>query len=315
MEIKAYKQGDEIFILDLFKKVYGKDLTSKYWNWRFRDNPFAPPMIELAWDGDILAAHYAVSPVLLFNKGKSELIAHSMTTMTDPSYQGQGLFTKLAQSLYERIEKEFGIKKIFGFPNRNSHYNFVQRLEWKDIYEIPTLSLVVDNFKVKSQSKEQSFKVENFTSIPEKLGSFNLNGHSIRYQLNRDFKYYNWRYNLNPSNEYSCIILNSEEKINAYIIYKEYKTSSSTEIDIVEFDALNERVSYQTISTLVENAKKSSASKINMFMPIHHPLRRSIEYAGFQHASTISYLSARSDEADIFDYRNWNYSQGDSDIF
>ena len=39
MEIKDFKQGDEVAILELFEIVFKKPMSKKYWYWRFQDNP------------------------------------------------------------------------------------------------------------------------------------------------------------------------------------------------------------------------------------------------------------------------------------
>ena len=97
MLLKPYNTGDELAILSLFKECYGREMSVKYWKWRFIENPFRRILILLAWDNSALAAHYAVSPVLLLVKGQPYMAALSLTTMTHPKYRGLKLFPKLAR--------------------------------------------------------------------------------------------------------------------------------------------------------------------------------------------------------------------------
>ena len=133
MNIREYQPGDEHKIIELFKDSYGKEMTLDFWNWRFRDNPFGHAIVYLAFDGDRLAAHYAVFPM-------HDMTCQSGTTMTHPDYRGQGLFPTLAERTYEKA-KELGRVLVWGFPNQQSHRTFIDKLDWKDICEIPTFKL------------------------------------------------------------------------------------------------------------------------------------------------------------------------------
>jgi len=84
----------------------------------------------IAKDKGIPAAYYGIFPIRMYYDSVDFLIAQSGDTMTAPSYQKKGLFTKLAKKTYEISEKR-GIKLIFGFPNTNSYSGFKYKLEWK----------------------------------------------------------------------------------------------------------------------------------------------------------------------------------------
>ena len=146
MDVRAYAPGDEAAILRLFDRSFGKPLPEAFWRWRFLDDPHGAPMIELAWDGDVLAAHYAVSPTSIAVEGERRVASLSMTTMTDPDYRGHGLFGQLATRLYERLAG-VGHVAVFGFPNAQSHRGFIRDLGWQDVHEIPMLRLEVASAK------------------------------------------------------------------------------------------------------------------------------------------------------------------------
>ena len=126
MEIRGYQAGDEEKIYELFKMAFKKEIVPDFWKWRFLDNPFhKEPFIDLMWDGDTLAGHYAVSPIGMKVNGESVLTALSMTTMTNPNYGGQGIFPKLADSIYKKLT-DVNVQYVWGFPNMNSHYSFIK---------------------------------------------------------------------------------------------------------------------------------------------------------------------------------------------
>ena len=71
-EIRFYQEGDESQIIYLFEKVYKKQITLDWWKWRYLRNPSDKPQIALAFSGDQLVSHYAVSPVFL-SKRKTKI--------------------------------------------------------------------------------------------------------------------------------------------------------------------------------------------------------------------------------------------------
>ena len=93
MEIRPFSPGDEVHILNLFEASFGKKMSPMFWDWRYRANPFISNiMIHMMWDDEVLAGHYAVSPVQMLVEGNSQMTALSMTTMTHPAYSGRSTF-------------------------------------------------------------------------------------------------------------------------------------------------------------------------------------------------------------------------------
>ncbi len=116
-------------IRTLYASVWGYNRPSQFDQWRFFSLPEGPVPAALAVDGKRLAGSYSVWPTKLRVGNNVVLGAQSMDTMTHPDYQGQGVFTKLAESCYE-IAKLRGYKVLYGFPNPQSYPGFVKRLGW-----------------------------------------------------------------------------------------------------------------------------------------------------------------------------------------
>lgn len=99
MEIKNYQKGDEKKIISLFELVFKRPMSLEQWQWRFENNPAGKYMIKLMWDGDVLAGHYAVSPIKMMVVEREILTTLSLTTMTNPDY-GEEEFSAILQMLY-----------------------------------------------------------------------------------------------------------------------------------------------------------------------------------------------------------------------
>jgi GNAT superfamily N-acetyltransferase len=99
--------------------------------WRYRDNPAGQVVGADAWDGDRLAAHYAVCPLEARIDGECVRGLLSLNTATHPDYQGRGLFTKLAETAYG-LGAQAGYGFVIGVANANSTPGFLRRLAFQD---------------------------------------------------------------------------------------------------------------------------------------------------------------------------------------
>ena len=119
--------------VSLFDRSYGGDakLSAEYLAWQYASNPDGGVIGVDAFDGDTLAAHYAVIP-RRFEVGGSEILgALSVNTATHPEYQGKGLFTRLAAETYTAAAA-MGVRFVTGVANANSVTGFVRKLGFKD---------------------------------------------------------------------------------------------------------------------------------------------------------------------------------------
>lgn len=95
--------------------------------WLYTQNPAGQAVGFDAWEGETLAAHYVCVPALISHEGQSRKMLLSLNTATHPSFQGRGLFTKLAQTTYESAAG-LGFDAIHGVANANSTPGFIKKL-------------------------------------------------------------------------------------------------------------------------------------------------------------------------------------------
>lgn len=317
MEIKDYKSGDEVEILKLFQLSFGKSMSEQYWKWRFTKSPIQKTMIKLMWHNDILAGHYAVSPLRLNINGDRVLTALSMTTMTHPDYAGKGIFTDLAEALYKDENKKSGLKAVWGFPNNNSHYGFIKNLSWIDIEQIPTLSINIDKIK---KSEFSIIKTIDFFN-KKHIDTYNEITHDYRVKIEKTVEYLAWRYTQNPSYKYEIFELADE--YHSYFavtkIFKSFTIKDAFEIDILElsfppvFDVL-----LALMNAIVNYYKNQKLVRINIWLPINDRKHILMEKLGFTNALPITYFGIRTIDSGfikIEDLKSWIYSMGDSDIY
>jgi hypothetical protein len=317
MEIRNYQQGDEVKILDLFKQSFHKELPLEYWKWRFIDNPTNKVMIKLMWDDDILAGHYAVSPLAINIDRKEYLSALSMTTMTHPDYAGRGIFTDLAERMYEEEYIKNDLKAVWGYPNLNSHYAFIKNLKWANLDRIPLLSLNLNklkNIESNEVSLASQFDVKHSAAYEEVTNRY-------RVKVKKDPTYLNWRYIDNPVNKYTIFQISEDEKIYFSVakMYRSFDRTSEYEVDIVE---LNFPPDLTLLLKLLNKIKDfysgKNIVKVNLWLPIDDPKHIFLERLGFVCASPVTFMGIRNMDSNLSvveDIRSWNYCMGDSDVF
>ncbi len=96
-------------------------------NWLYTQNPAGNAVGFDAWEGEQLAAHYVCVPAVISYGGKPSRMLLSLNTATHPSFQGKGLFTKLAQATYDAAA-ELGFDAVHGVANANSTPGFIRKL-------------------------------------------------------------------------------------------------------------------------------------------------------------------------------------------
>lgn len=308
IRIEDYKLGDEIAILNLFKRVFKKELSKEYWNWRFCDNLTNQTLIKLAWDVDKLVSHYAVCPIPMLSNRTNFNGALSMTTMTDPDYNGMGLFPQLANELFSELPKR-NIELVYGFPNRNSHYAFIKKLNWENICSIFQFS-ISNTGRFKSVYDVHSLENINQGHLT------NMPSDKIELRINRNIDFYNWRYKTNPINTYYYAEI-EKDNIKNFIIFKTFEYNNSKHIDIVELqieDDIDLLSSF--ICHINKTFKLSETSMVNIWMSIFNSQFLLLEKLGFIAQEPITYLGYKSfNTINNLTEKQIHFTMGDSDVY
>lgn len=316
LQLRQYAEGDEQQILALYQRSFGRALSEAFWRWRFESNPIGERFIALMCDGDRTVGHYAVTPVRLFIEGRTVLTGLSGTTMTDPQYRGLGIFPALASHVYEDAARR-GLAMVWGFPNSLSHGTFTQALGWRDIYEIPTLTLDLSSAKSAPAVSLQIEAPDSFDDRFDRLWQrISCRSHAAVLVV-RDAEYLRWRYTRNPINQYDTMTLGSSREIHGYVVFKKYQDGLDIVDLLVEDDAA---AGVALIAGVVSRASSLALSEVRLWLNASDPLRAGVERLGFRLAAPVTYFSARIlDDRRVgaapYDFRRWHFSLGDSDVY
>jgi len=293
---------------NLFESAFNKKIHPNFFEWRYLQNPNADLLVAVAILNDEIIANYSASPVLLTWKGDIFKTALSMTTMTHPEHNGKGLFTQLANMLYKEMEKK-GFSTMWGFPNSNSHGVFIKKLDWKDIYEIPTLSLSVAGLSEICLTNSYTIQVDDNFELSIKFDANN----SDKIIVKKNEEYYKWRYLNHPFNEYKNLVLINHGVVSGKLIYKIYNNS----IDIVELQCNEDKEKGYMIDYLINNSINNRYDYIYCWENLFENSHTVLERKGFVNSLPVTYFGSREiiTSSLTTNYKDWLIQMGDSDVY
>jgi hypothetical protein len=318
MEIRDYQAGDEKKILELFHLAFKKTLSEDFWHWRFASNPENKFMIKLMWDGDVLAGHYAVSPLGMIVNEEKIMTALSMTTMTHPEYGGRGIFGELAECLYNEEYEKNKLMAIWGFPNSNSHYGFLKNLKWKNLEQIPIFNC--NAIRIKETTLQNISVVTEFTQKHKTAYLKATSDYAVK--VNKTIEFLHWRFISNPIYKYTIFSTTENQDYDWFAVVKLFPSfvqKGAYEIDIVEFCfPANAALLVELMFAIKNHFSAQNLISINCWMPFDDPKHILLEKIGFIPTAPITYSGVRvmdNKYSELYDPCSWHYSMGDSDVY
>jgi hypothetical protein len=313
-DIRSYVPGDEMHILKLFRQSFGRDLAKSRWSWRYEDNPAGSGLIGLAWHGDVLVAHHAVSRVSLYLDGHKWTVGLGGGAMTHPQYRGHGLYLELARWTWARMA-ELGMPMALVFPNPFSHRLVIRDLSFVDVHEVPTLRLPMRSRPLLPVPSAPIVELQDFDDRFDQL--WRLARDQYRIITRREREHLQWRYIRSPTEQYRILAYMDSKDLLGYAVLKRHQE----ELQVIDLLTVQDvEVGTQLILGVAQLALEESASALSLWLNMSHPLHWALEKLGFRNGEPITYFTARIlrpelSEDVVYDYRNWYLTMGDSDVF
>lgn len=240
---RRYLPGDELDLLALFNRVFGRSRSLDHWRWQFERNPYAPPTIVVARrrSDDLLAGSHVVMPVALNASGERFLAAHTLDLVVHEDFRRQGIFETTALECFDWC-RERGMRAVFAFPNAQSYPGFVRTLGWSRILDPERWDLRLGL----SQVGGSAVRASGLTRLPDlawrsftRLGLGRRSRWSVDWQeqapedqdalwsecapelrlsLWKDREYLRWRYDSNPDHRFRYLTLRSGSRLCAVAV-------------------------------------------------------------------------------------------------
>ena len=351
---REYKEGDERGILDLYKLVFGAEMSVSHWEWKYKRNPAGQALIILAETDGGIVGQYALLPRLMKIGDDVQIGSLSLDTMVHPEYRGQGMFVTLAKKAYELADRR-GIQFVYGFPNGNSHYGIITKLNWIDLYK--GIPLWVKPLNLENILKKRFVDNRLLVSLGGKIGNIAMKVlyrpqrripvcsireipslgprfDSLWHEASRDHKimvvrdkaYLTWRYVEKPGNDYVILIAERGQDLLGYIVLRCMEQFGLQIGFVVDMLTIPEEtaVSVDLISAAVKYFELKQMDIAGCLMLPNVCYAHSLKQAGFIKAANKllpqnMYLGVRSfiplQPTDFLaDRNNWFISWSDHDV-
>ena len=318
LQYRPFRADDLPAVLALFQAAYGGRTLPEadYRHYFLEGNPFGPPMVELAFDGDALVGHYALCPALSGVDGALVPSARSMATMTHPAYAGRGIFSELAERLYHRVFAEHGRALVWGFPNPNSHYGFVNKLGWRDLFSLHFLDVPPAG----PDDRAAVLAPLDATEAERRLADLPPAAAGV-VPFARTPAFLRWRYLRDPA-RYTLLGAADEASFAVVSTYAAAPTPTAPAVRTLNLvDALltAPRAAGPLLSAVARHASHTGHDAVSVWTDLRAPLWAAAERLRGRPRGVITYAGVRAapwaDVEGLSDPRRWRVSMGDSDVF
>lgn len=312
MEIKNLTREEFVALIPqierLHKRSFGTDFSEGYLEWRYLKNPEKKAFVCVAMDGDVLAAFHAAIPLSITYCGKEYRAAMTSNGMTDPLYNGQGLFTKVTDGVFSQLLQN-ECMTVMGFPNVHSNHILCVQLKYRTVYEVPMLELSLDD----ACRNEKTPVFDDQFSLQYPL----LNNRYDRIEVKKDPEYLRWRYTESPENIYRNIVVTDTNRIvQAFAVCKIWKDK----LNLVEFHAEDIGYAAELLDRCVAYAKGIGCGAVTVWEPLNTELHYFLEKQKFINRYPIHYFNVKpfngfEKKVDCMDPRNWALQMGDNNTY
>lgn len=223
--VRAYRDGDEGAILDLFARSFHAPRPTEHWMWKYQRNPFGNGHISLALEYERLVGHYAGYPVPFRMNGR-QLFAHQVgDTMTDPAIRhiGRGpssVLGRTALHFYEtfcdgRVAFNYGfnVANIQRFSLRFLRSERVEPVTYRVRTPLPPIA--------RWERWARGYQLELVTKAgPEFDALFARVSSDYGFLVQRDARYLQWRYLDCPDVAYSVVAIRKWRQLAGWITFR-----------------------------------------------------------------------------------------------
>lgn len=224
---RAYRDGDERAILDLFNRSFPHSPRSlEHFNWKYRDDPFSSERISLTFDeNQQLVGHYCGYGVP-FQFDSKRVIAHQIgDTMTDPAVRhiGRGpssILGRTALHFYANFcegqvafNYGFNVANIQKFSLRFLRSDRVEPVTYRVRAPLPPIS--------KSERWLRGYQLEVVHETNAEWDDlFARAAGAYRFLVRRDAQYVRWRYLECPGIPYVVIAVRKWRRLIGWIVFR-----------------------------------------------------------------------------------------------
>jgi GNAT superfamily N-acetyltransferase len=322
-EIRVATPADRERALELMAAAFGSGdaaFASARWDWLFLRNTADARLFYLVADaGDVLAAQYAMLPVRMQHEGAPARALLSLDTATHPAFAKRGLFTTLAERLYESARDEYPL--VFGFPNSASAPGFYRKLGWREVTPYPLRMRLVgrlvdavtprataatraagllvepairlaDALRLPAESPDVAV-FDHFGEWADRLWA--ANAPALGTCAIRDQRFLEWRYVESPFT-YERLLLQSRTGVRGFAVTAQTGEAPRRTTHVMELmatDPADDEAARALLATVIHRARRKRSATISAVVTPRHPHLATFRRCGLR-AVPQRWVGARS---------------------
>lgn len=317
MTIRDCKPSDNASVQRLFKKVFNKEHSASYWEWKYRGSLSRP--IVLIWEEDeTILGHIAVWVLPAYVKGQPAEIGLRIDTMVDPEARGKGIYRQLNQEMMRRAAED-KIQMLYGFPS--------------PLAQAPLLKYTAASHKTDIARWMMTFPILSSAGKKKHEGTFErITAFDFRFDklaeavkdqaevhVKKSAAFLNWRYQSHPIHSYITLGLFKEGKLKGFIVVKnEKKTIKKMPVNIgsiVDISAVDQKDTDALLAHGLGELKSCAA--VQLWTLPGSKLETSLRKLRFQKKDNpLPFVTHNlTHDASLDEPGNWLIAQGDVDSF
>lgn len=234
--VRPYRDGDRDGLLSLYRDVLSVEMTDRWFEWKYEDNPYADGVTAFVaeTDGRIVGAA-GFWFLELCADGERLRVVQSCDGAVREAHRRRGLYTRLFEAGLE-YAADAGLEFVFDFPNELTRATF-EKHGWRPVetrethYRVHRPTAVVGDrlnglgasqldrgtkllargylgarARARDSPADPDIRVERTDRVPpETLESVYRRDVPDRFHLVRDATFYRWRFR-NPHWEYATFV-------------------------------------------------------------------------------------------------------------
>jgi len=281
LEVRRARLDNLGRLVPLMDAAFGSAPGPEYFDWKYARNPHGEMVGFEALAGSTPVAFYCVIPQVYSVDGVQVGVFQSVDTMTDPAYQGRGLFVQLATLTYDEVSRIDPGYTLVGIAGESSLPGFVRRLGWRHIHDI---RLYFAERRLVSlrllASRRRQIRAAPASEVAQLAGYL-----EHRRQVNKQIGLYlspeflGWRVLRHPEIDYHVVVLRDREEVQGFCIYS---LDSKRRCLLSLVDLPEERLDHHHLGELLRFVFQQTGARLAYtWEPSSIPLRRAYRRLGF----------------------------------
>lgn len=350
--VRAYRDGDEEGIFDLWRAVYpeypyDRQQWLRWWHWIYRANPRGIGVICVAEHDGRVVGHAAEVPLVMKIGGENVLVGLGIDAMTHPDYRRQGMYLAVVKTR-RALGEARGIRATYAFPNKLSYPGQVNEL---GAFDIATMQKVVKplNWRnaIRTQTKNRlliamgaaaggllgatffragkapslkGLTIAQVSHFDERIdGLWTRAASSYQVIVVRNKEYLNWKYAAVPDTDYLICVAEQAQAIVGYLVVSRKQVDQARIGVILDVFSESEEIAQCLISEAVTRCRQEKLDLLYGARMAGTPLARALRRNGFLSVPFVKAVrvTGRSVSPAIAeqlqDPKNWFLQIGDSD--